>query len=77
MKPLLDNELGKDLASGVATILRSALDHALEHPNLKPNTRGIHELCESLANIADVTKPPEETTDLEPPARKWWQIRRK
>ena len=59
MKPLLDNELGTELASKVARILRASLDHALEHPNIKPNTRGIHELCEALVNIASITKPPE------------------
>lgn len=56
MKALLDNDLGTELASKVARILCTSLDHALEHPNIKPNTRGIHELCEALSNIAVVTK---------------------
>ena len=82
MKPLLDTALGQDLAGGIATILRASLDHALEHPNIKPNTRGIHELCEALRNIASVTKAPEivqvPLADRPQLQRwKWWQVGRK
>ena len=65
---ILSHEMGLDLVTNTASILRSMLEYHVEHPSQKPNSRGILELSQALVNIRDVTQLP--AADVK---KRWWK----